>query len=195
MGIFEKCLKKGKWPIHWDERPYHTIRYNGMTVRGNRNMKGRFDWLKIPADLSGKNVLDIGCNAGEVSKECYDRGAKVYGFDVSKHVINLARQVHPGPEYFHANINKFPTGFKGILGIEFDIIFCLSIVNHVRSKKLFKLFKHFNPELIIFEGHQVRFNKNKCLKRLCHNMQFDCKLEYIGMSDERLSRPLWHIKR
>ena len=55
----------------------------------------RFKWQQIaphvPADLSGKTALDIGCNAGFYSFELARRGADVVGVDVDEHYLEQAR--------------------------------------------------------------------------------------------------------
>ena len=195
MGIFEECLKKGKWPIHWDERPYHTLRYKGRVVAGNRNMKDRFKWLELPDDMSGLFVLDMGCNAGEVSHGCYERGAVVVGFDVDRAVIRLASQVYPGPKYHVANINNYPNGFLWLKDMSFDYVLCLSIIHHVKKGKLARILKRTRWKTCVFEGHEHIYNRRVDLPRFCrsHNLPFKC--EYKGKSHERLSRPLWHMWR
>jgi tRNA (mo5U34)-methyltransferase len=53
-----------------------------------------FKWRAIaahlPADLTGKRVLDIGCNAGFYTFELARRGAGVLGIDVSEHYLRQA---------------------------------------------------------------------------------------------------------
>ncbi|MCO5171379.1 MAG: TIGR04290 family methyltransferase [Planctomycetes bacterium] len=53
-----------------------------------------FKWRDIapllPADLQGKRVLDVGCNAGFYSFELARRGAHVLGLDVSDHYLRQA---------------------------------------------------------------------------------------------------------
>lgn len=53
-----------------------------------------FKWQKIaghlPADLSGRRALDLGCNAGFYSFELARRGAHVLGLDVSDHYLRQA---------------------------------------------------------------------------------------------------------
>ena len=44
----------------------------------------------IPADLSGRSVLDIGCNAGFYSFEMARRGAYVTGIDVDQRYLRQA---------------------------------------------------------------------------------------------------------
>lgn len=191
MGIFERCLKSRKWPIHWDDKPYHTIRYKGKLVAGNRNMKGRFDWLGIPKGLSGMKVLDIGCNAGEVAKECFDRGANVHAFDADRAVIELANQVHKGPRYYVKDVNRYPNGFSFL--VDCDIVFCLSVINHVKTKKLLHLLENTQWKRLVFEGHQTTWNKQGDAEKLFKHT--DWVVEFVGISDERLPRPLWIVKR
>lgn len=55
----------------------------------------KFKWDKIktavPEDLSGWQVLDIGCNAGFYSIELAKRGAEVTGIDLDEHYLKQAR--------------------------------------------------------------------------------------------------------
>lgn len=55
----------------------------------------RFKWEEIapsvPEDLSGWNVLDIGCNAGFYAFELAKRGARVRAVDVDAHYLRQAR--------------------------------------------------------------------------------------------------------
>ncbi len=53
-----------------------------------------FKWKEIagffPADLTGKRVLDIGCNAGFYTFELAKRGALASGIDVDEHYLHQA---------------------------------------------------------------------------------------------------------
>lgn len=55
----------------------------------------RFKWQEIAPfvaqDLTGKSVLDIGCNAGYYSFELARRGARVTGIDVDPHYLMQAQ--------------------------------------------------------------------------------------------------------
>lgn len=48
--------------------------------------------LAMIGDVDEKNVLDLGCGAGQLSLELTRRGALVTGVDVSPSMIELARQ-------------------------------------------------------------------------------------------------------
>jgi tRNA (mo5U34)-methyltransferase len=58
-----------------------------------------FKWEQIaphlPQDLTGKRVLDIGCNAGYYSFQLAARGAEVLAFDVDEHYLQQARWAAP----------------------------------------------------------------------------------------------------
>ena len=55
----------------------------------------RFKWDEIaghlPADLTGKRALDIGCNAGFYTIELARRGAHVTAIDLNKHYLDQAK--------------------------------------------------------------------------------------------------------
>jgi len=155
-------------------------------------MKRRFDWLNLPKRMDDLAVLDMGCNAGEVSKECFDRGATVVGFDMNRRVLALAREVHPGPKYYLCNIDLYHKSFGAVFSNSYDIILCLSVVNHVSKKKLRKLLLRLDWKTLVFEGHQTTWNRKGDGDRFLDGMG---NIEYVGMSKERLPRPLWIVKR
>ncbi len=47
---------------------------------------------KLPSDLSGKRVLDLGCGTGYFSALLQERGAEVVCADISQEMLNKARQ-------------------------------------------------------------------------------------------------------
>lgn len=65
------------------------------TVRAGRNrMRDTLlEWL--PADLSGRRVLDAGCGTGALALEAASRGAQVIAIDLSPTLIDLARKRAP----------------------------------------------------------------------------------------------------
>lgn len=65
------------------------------TVRaGREDMRNTLlDWL--PADLSGKRLLDAGCGTGALAVEAARRGAEVVAIDVAPTLIDIARERAP----------------------------------------------------------------------------------------------------
>jgi tRNA (mo5U34)-methyltransferase len=84
----------------------------------------------IPIDLSGKSVLDIGCNAGFFSVSAKQRNADyVLGIDMSPGFLKQAEFVRDvlglDIEYKNMSIYDLPT-----LGRTFDIVLCLGVIYH-----------------------------------------------------------------
>ncbi len=80
------------WKRLTSDAPVSGIR---ATVRAGRDrMRATLlDWL--PADLSGKRLLDAGCGTGLLSVEAARRGADVYAVDLSPTLIEHARERLP----------------------------------------------------------------------------------------------------
>lgn len=80
------------WAKLTSDAPVSGIR---ATVRAGRDeMRTRLlDWL--PADLSGKRILDAGCGTGALAVEAAKRGASVVAVDVSAQLVALARERLP----------------------------------------------------------------------------------------------------
>lgn len=80
------------WKRLTSDAPVSGIR---ATVRAGRDQMRAtlLDWL--PADLSGKRVLDAGCGTGLLSVEAARRGADVYAVDLSATLIEHARERLP----------------------------------------------------------------------------------------------------
>jgi magnesium-protoporphyrin O-methyltransferase len=80
------------WSRLTSDAPVGRIR---ATVRAGRDrMRDTLiDWL--PADLSGRRVLDAGCGTGALAVEAARRGAHVVAVDLSPKLIGLARERLP----------------------------------------------------------------------------------------------------
>ena len=80
------------WSRLTSDAPLGRIR---ATVRAGRERMRRtlLDWL--PADLTGKRLLDAGCGTGALAVEAARRGADVVAVDLSPTLIELARERAP----------------------------------------------------------------------------------------------------
>ncbi|GLS44442.1 magnesium protoporphyrin IX methyltransferase [Methylobacterium brachythecii] len=83
------------WSRLTSDAPVSKIR---ATVRAGRDaMRGTLlDWL--PADMTGKRLLDAGCGTGALAVEAARRGAEVVAIDVSPTLIGLAQERLPAIE-------------------------------------------------------------------------------------------------
>ncbi|MER8482127.1 TIGR04290 family methyltransferase [Mesorhizobium sp. M1322] len=110
----------------------------------------------IPADLSGKAVLDIGCNAGFYSIEMKRRGAgRVLGIDFDEAYLAQAR--------FAAEIADCDIEFQqlsvydvGALREKFDIVLFMGVLYHLRHPLLALdlIREHVAGDLMIFQSMQ-----------------------------------------
>ncbi len=80
------------WKRLTSDAPVGRIR---ATVRAGRDTMRAIllDWL--PADLTGRRLLDAGCGTGALSVEAARRGAEVVAIDLSPTLIGLARERLP----------------------------------------------------------------------------------------------------
>ena len=96
-----------------------------------------FKWAElapyIPTDLSGWEVLDIGCNAGFYSIELAKRGAKVLGIDVDPHYL---RQAAWAAKQFgledKIELKQMQIYDLAHLDRQFDLIWYMGVLYHLR---------------------------------------------------------------
>ena len=97
------------------KRWYHNIDLHGVLTNPTNPSYPEVRWQLIkpyvPQDLTGKTVLDVGCNAGYFSIKMKQRGASVVGVDWYNEGIEQARFVADvlalDIEYKRQNIYQF----------------------------------------------------------------------------------------
>ena len=92
----------------------------------------------LPADLTGKSVLDIGCNAGFYSVEMKKRGAaRVLGIDSDDRYLDQARLATAtlgfGDGVEFRNLSVYDVG---ALGEKFDLVIFMGVLYHLRHPLL-----------------------------------------------------------
>jgi tRNA (mo5U34)-methyltransferase len=95
----------------------------------------RFFCRALPEDLSGKAVLDIGCNAGFYAFEMQRRGAsRVLGVDHDERYLQQARlarrQLGLGPR--HVEFRRLEAYDLDRLGERFDLVLFMGVFYHLR---------------------------------------------------------------
>ena len=97
----------------------------------------RFKWEQIaphiPEDLSGKSVLDLGCNAGFYSFELAGRGATVLGVDLDRRYLKQARWAS-GIFGLEDKVSFKRMQVYDVVNIEgtFDIVLFMGLFYHLR---------------------------------------------------------------
>ena len=111
----------------------------------------------LPEDLSGKSVLDIGCNAGFYSFEMKRRGAaRVVGIDSEELYLAQARfaaAIHGYEDIEFRNLSVYDVAK---LGEKFDLVIFMGVLYHLRHPLLALdlLREHVVGDLLLFQTLQ-----------------------------------------
>jgi tRNA (mo5U34)-methyltransferase len=115
----------------------------------------------LPQDLSGKSVLDIGCNAGFYSIEMKRRGAeRVLGIDSDDRYLEQARlasRVLGFPDIEYRNLSVYDVA---ALGERFDWVIFMGVLYHLRHPLLALdlIREHVAGEYMLFQTMQQGTN-------------------------------------
>ncbi len=141
---------------------FHNLDLNGVRT-APQHFLGDYPAVKwrrfnavIPADLTGRSVLDIGCNAGFYAMEMKRRGAaRVLGVDTADDYLAQAR--------FAAGVNRLDIEFRkmsvydvGALREQFDIVVFMGLLYHLRHPLLALdlIHDHVARDLMLFQSMQ-----------------------------------------
>ncbi len=111
----------------------------------------------IPADLTGKSVLDIGCNAGFYSVEMKRRGAdRVLGIDSDDRYLAQARLASEALGFTGVEFRKLSVYDVGALGERFDLVIFMGVLYHLRHPLLALdlIREHVAGDLMLFQTMQ-----------------------------------------
>jgi tRNA (mo5U34)-methyltransferase len=156
---------------------FHNIDLNGVKTAPNHFL-GDYPGVKwrrfadaLPQDLTGKSVLDIGCNGGFYSLEMKRRGAaRVLGIDFDEGYLAQAR--------FAAEVTGAEIEFRrlsiyevGALGERFDIVLFMGVLYHLRHPLLALdlIHEHVARDLLVFQSMQ---RGSKEVERLKDDYEF-----------------------
>ena len=107
----------------------------------------------IPEDLSGKSVLDIGCNAGFYSIEMWRRGAeRVVGIDSDPRYLAQA-QLAAEVSGAKIELRELSVYDVGMLGERFDFVLFMGVLYHLRHPLLALdlLHEHVAGDRMVFQ--------------------------------------------
>lgn len=160
---------------------FHNLNLRGVQTAPNHFL-GNYPEAKwqsfanaIPQDLSGKTVLDIGCNAGFYSIEMKRRGAdRVVGVDFDETYLAQAR--------FAAEVCQAEIEFRQLsvydvarLGEKFDVVLFMGVFYHLRHPLLALdlIHEHVTKDLFIFQSMQRGSDEIEPVKSDYHFWQTD----------------------
>jgi tRNA (mo5U34)-methyltransferase len=152
--IAQRVRELGPW--------FHNLRLRGVET-APEHFLGNYPQVKfeqfrdaIPADLTGKTVLDIGCNAGFYALEMKRRGAdRVLGIDTDERYLRQAE--------FAADIEEADVEFRRMdvwqiadLNEKFDLVIFMGVLYHLRHPLLALdlIHEHVAKDLLLFQSMQ-----------------------------------------
>lgn len=141
---------------------FHDMDLNGVRTAPDHFLPGypaskfrRFAHA-LPADMTGKSVLDIGCNAGFYSLEMKRRGAaRVLGVDFDDRYLDQAR-LAAEVEGADIEFRKLSVYDLAALGERFDLVIFMGVLYHLRHPLLALdlIFEHVADDLLLFQSMQ-----------------------------------------
>ena len=153
-GVRERVRALGPW--------FHNLRMGGVET-APEHFLGDYPAVKfagfahaIPADLTGKTVLDIGCNAGFYSLEMKRRGAsRVVGIDSEPFYLEQARFVAE-TEGVEIEFREMPVWDVAALREKFDLVIYMGVFYHLRYPLLALdlIREHVCKDLLLFQSMQ-----------------------------------------
>jgi SAM-dependent methyltransferase len=97
--------------------------------KGDSDSFAKLAKIGLPKDLTGKSLLDIGCNEGFFCREAVNRRAKhVVGIDTNPEIIKAAELRSPTVKFYNCSWWGMPTG-------KYDYILFLSAIHYEREQK------------------------------------------------------------
>jgi tRNA (mo5U34)-methyltransferase len=170
--IRERIAELGQW--------FHNLNLRGVQTAPDHflgdypSYKWRAFAHAVPADLQGKSVLDIGCNAGFYSFEMKRRGAdRVLAVDSDERYLAQAR--------FAAEVLETDVEFRQAsvydlhkLGETFDFVIFMGVFYHLRYPLLALdlIREHVARDLLLFQSMQ---RGSKDVERLERDYPFEEK--------------------
>jgi tRNA (mo5U34)-methyltransferase len=152
--IEQKIRDLGEW--------FHNMNFKGVQTAPNHFLGDypRVKWERfahaLPKDLSGKTVLDIGCNAGFYAIEMKRRGAeRVVAIDDEERYLAQARLA---AELSSAKIEfrQLSVYDVGELNEKFDLVLFLGVLYHLRHPLLAldRIHEYVASDILAFQSMQ-----------------------------------------
>lgn len=93
----------------------------------------RLEFITHFLNVSGKDILDVGCGGGILSESLAASGARVTGIDAEPDAI-AAATAHAKATHLKINYSALPV--EDYEGMDFDAITCMEMLEHVQEPQL-----------------------------------------------------------
>lgn len=145
------------------------VLYRGVINRHEQRRRYFFDALLrvTGGSLSGRRVLDLGCNSGFWSLNAIEAGAEfVLGIDAEPTYIEQAELVFEAKaversRFSFERANLFEYDFAGR---QFDVVLCLGLMEHIsKPVELFEIIDRVGAEIVVIDTALSR-SRSSCFE-------------------------------
>ncbi|MBY6185874.1 methyltransferase domain-containing protein [Marinobacter hydrocarbonoclasticus] len=92
---------------------------------------------RVMSDLTGKNVLDLGCGSGEYVAELLARGARVTALDLAAPMVELVQQRFVGDARVHCYQQDLALGLPLEQDGQYDLVLSPLMVHYLEDQRPF----------------------------------------------------------
>ena len=191
--IFQSNHSKEEIKIHLEQNNtwYHTMNINGIQTKNTRTSSQYQMWISqvIPDDLTGKNILDVGCADGFYSFLCEQRNANrilaidYEGFDIQKIMSESEKEINTNNFELHKKFLDSKVEYRNLdvydidlINETFDFVLFFGVYYHLENliyalKKIYSvvngsiflaghILESENPIMYYYDTSQTRDNPN-----------------------------------
>ena len=191
--IFQSNHSKEEIKKHLEQNNtwYHTMNINGIQTKNTRTSSQYQMWISqvIPDDLTGKNILDVGCADGFYSFLCEQRNANrilaidYEGFDIQKKMSESEKEININNFELHKKFLDSKVEYRNLdvydidlINETFDFVLFFGVYYHLENliyalKKIYSvvngsiflaghILESENPIMYYYDTSQTRDNPN-----------------------------------
>lgn len=155
--------------------------------------------IERSGDVENKDILDLGCGEGYVSRLLLEKGAKsIYGIDISTQMIRVANEIKENLGLKNVNfdchdVNDFLTNHTE----KYDLVIAVFLFNYIDTASMSHVIKNVydllndNGKFIFTVPHpSLPYMKEKGFP-----FYFDAAEGYISGRDQLFSGEIWRLDR
>ncbi|MFC1780430.1 class I SAM-dependent methyltransferase [Patescibacteria group bacterium] len=139
---------------NWQKRAktFRQVKYGSPSTEWTKGLQHRLDLAKNHIEFSNKKVLDIGCGVGMFLNQFRKLKSEVFGVDVDKHKIDIAKKRYK-------NVQVAPAEKLPFRKDTYDIVWLHEVIEHVEDDKkvIDEAFRVLKPggKLVIFAPNKL----------------------------------------
>jgi SAM-dependent methyltransferase len=192
----------GQFPPKQRKSNYQSYYLKGKYVTGSRDTLNRMSVMKIPDNVAGLTVIDLGSQLGSMCFELYRRGAvKIVGVDSDIEYVKIARRI--------ARANGMPINFiqmdlkdtgtlssfcKQYYGGKIDVVLALSLYKHIGTKLFDAIGAIKWGECLVESNSCPDARRSEQAKEIEKGVGNISDVKYLGETTDRSTRCVWMLK-